>query len=112
MLGLIMSADIPATLQELTELLEKLSELREWSKLAEQEARPEVPPSFRLNNHIEEDARTAYAAFVSKALSTRIALNDPNLTVTPAQKQEWHNMLDRMQRQVRIIHSTESFIKP
>ena len=107
-----MAADIPALLQELTELFGKLSELREWAKLAEQEARPEVPPSFQLNNHIEEDTRPVYAAFVSKALSTRIALNDPNLTVTPAQKQEWQNTLDDLQNQVRLLHSTESFIRP
>ena len=112
MLGFTMSADIPAMLQELARLLEKLKELLEWAKLAEQEARPEVPPSFQLNSHVEEETRPVYAAFVSKALSTRIALNDPNLTVTPAQKQEWQNMLDRLQGQVHSMRSTETFITP
>ena len=112
MLDLVMEIDIPAALQELKELAEKLKALREWARLAEEEARPEIPPSFQLSNNLEEDARPVYAAFVSKAFSTRCALNDPNLTITPAQKQEWQNMLDELQRQVRILHSTETFIRP
>ena len=112
MLDLVMETDIPATLQELEEIAEELKALREWAKLAEEEARPEIPPSFQISNHLEEDTRPVYAAFASKALSVQIALNDPNVAVTPADKQEWHNVLERLQRQVRVLHLTESFIKP
>ena len=107
-----METDIPEALQELKELAVKLKTLREWAKLAEEEARSELPPSFQLSNNPEKDARPVYAAFVSKALGVRIALNDPNYDVTPADKREWHNMLDRLQRQVRVLHLVESFIKP
>ena len=107
-----METDIPAALHELKELAEKLKVLGEWGKLAEEEARPEIPPSFQLGNNLEEDSRPVYAAFVSKALSLRIVLNDPNFVVAPAQKNKWQIMLDRLQRQVRCLHLTESFIRP
>ena len=112
MLDLVMETDIPADLQELKELAEKLKASREWAKLDEEEARPDIPPSFQLSNHLEDDARQLYAAFASKALSVQIALNDPNFAVTPDDKQEWHNSLERLQRQVRPLHLTESFIRP
>ena len=112
MLNLVMETDIPEALQELKTVGEKLKALREWAKLAEEETRPEVPPSFQLGNHLGEDARPLYAAFVGKALSVQITLNDPNLVVTPADKGKWQNMLDHLQRQIRLLHLTESFIKP
>jgi len=112
MLDLVMETDIPATLQELKEMAEKLKALREWAKLAEEEARPGIPPSFQLSNNLEDDVRPVYAAFAGKALGVQISLNDPNFAVTPADKQEWHNVLERLQRQVRLLHLTESFIRP
>ena len=112
MLDLVMETDIPAVLQELKELAEKLKALREWVRLDEEEVRPELPPSFQLRSNLEEDVRPVYAAFVSKALSLRIALNDPSFVVAPAQKNEWQIMLDGLQRQVRCLHLTESFIRP
>ncbi len=65
-----------------------------------------------LSNNLEEDTRPVYAAFAGKALRVRIALNDPNFVVTPADKREWQDRLDRMQRQVRVLHLAESFIRP
>ena len=112
MLDLVMETDIPAALQELKTMAEKLKALREWAKLAEDEARPNLPPSFQLGSNLGEDARPLYAAFVGKALSVQITLNAPNLAVSPADKEKWQNMLDHLRKQIRLLHLTESFIKP
>ena len=106
MLDLVMETDIPAALQELKELAEKLKALREWAKLAEEEARPGIPPSFQLSNHLEDDVRPVYAAFAGKVLSVQSTLNDPNFAATPADKRKWQNMLDNLQGQIRLLHLT------
>jgi hypothetical protein len=41
-----------------------LAELREWQALADSEARPDVPPAFRINHHFDEDARDLYFQFL------------------------------------------------
>ena len=106
MLDLVMETDIPEALQELKTMAEKLKALREWAKLAEEEARPNLPPSFQLGSNLGEDTRPLYAAFVGKALSVQTTLNEPNFSVTPADKRKWQNMLDTLQGQIRLLHLT------
>ena len=99
-----MIPNIPAGLRELGNQLRKLKELEEWAKLARQEARPDVPPSFRPSNHVEEDICLNYAAFLSTNLDIREALNDPTLVIPARKRQQWQRRLGQLEQELRVIH--------
>ena len=105
-----MKPNIPAGLRDLAKILEKLKTLHEWAKLAKQEARPDVPPSFRLGNHLAEDIRIQYTAFVSTALDIREALNNPATSASPEQHRRWQRRLRQLEREAQLLDLTERFI--
>ena len=102
---------VTEALDALTETVDKLGELQEWHALEQEELRPNVPPSFRLSSHTREDALSAYSAFVAGALAIQETLNDPYLTVSPAEKRQWRKRLDGLQAHVHCIANSERFIR-
>jgi hypothetical protein len=58
-----MKDQIEVGLRELRASIKRMGELLEWKKLKEQEDRSDVPPSFRLQDHLESDIKLEEGAF-------------------------------------------------
>ena len=106
-----MAFNIPAALRQLATTLDKLKELNEWTKLARQEARPGVPPSFQLNNHLTEDIRLHYAVFVATVMDIQDVLNNPALGIPATDQNRWRRRLQKFQKQIQELDLMQSFIK-
>ena len=109
---LAMAIDIPVALDDLARIIAKIKELLEWARLEQQEARPEVPPSFRLSNHADEDLRLQCGLFVSKDLALRLILNTPSPSTPAADKAQWQRELHHLEEEVRALGLAERFISP
>jgi len=106
-----MAFNIPAALKELAGTLSKLKELDEWAKLARQEENPQVPPSFRLDNHVNSDIRLQYAVFVATVMDIQDVLNNPALGIPQNQRTRWKNKLLELQEQAGKLDIIDEFIK-
>ncbi len=102
-----MKSNIPVALRQLSAILRKIEELQEWAKLQRQERKPHQPPSFRLDNHIEEDLKIEYSAFISIALDISDALNNPSLGIPEAKRRRWINRLNQLEDSLRAIDICE-----
>lgn len=107
-----MASRIPTALRELSAILRKLRELEEWAKLERQERRPHEPPSFQPRDHLAEDLRIQYTAFISLAMDIQEALNQPGVEASPRQQRRWQRRLRELEDQLRTLGVTERFIKP
>jgi hypothetical protein len=105
-----MAFDFTAGLLGLAQIVQKLKELTEWEKLERQEARLDLPPSFRLSNHVEEELRIRHAAFISTAMSLHEALANPAPTTSLEQRERWQRRLRQVEREVQVLGLTERFI--
>lgn len=105
-----MTFDVSAGLLDLARMVAKLKELKEWQKLEQQEARPDLPPSFRPCNHVEEELRIQHAAFISTAMNLREALANPALTTSLEQRERWQRRLRHLECEVQVLGLTERFI--
>ena len=106
-----MERNIQAALRDLAKILAKLKELSEWAKLERQERRPHAPPSFQLSNHVEDDVRVQYAAFVSTTMEIQGALNDPTLGLPEAKRSRWQRRLQQIEAELRQTDLPEKFIR-
>jgi hypothetical protein len=105
-----MTFDITAGLLGLAQIVRKLKELTEWEQLERQESRLDLPPSFRLSNHVEEELRIQHAAFISAAMNLHEALANPALTTSLEQRERWQRRLRQLEREVQALGLTERFI--
>jgi hypothetical protein len=105
-----MTFDVTAGLLGLVQIVRKLKELTEWEKLERQEARLDLPPSFRLSNHVEEELRIQRAAFISTAMNLHEALANLALTASLEQRERWQRRLRQLEREVQVLGPTERFI--
>ena len=106
-----MAFNIPAALKELADTLKKLKELDEWAKLARQEENPQVPPSFRIDNHVDSDIRLQYAVFIATVMDIQDVLNNPALGIPQNHRTRWKNRLLEFQEQAQKLDIINSFIK-
>ncbi len=58
-----MKEQIEIGLRELRASIKRMGELLEWQRLREQEERSDVPPSFRLQDHLEADIKVEEGFF-------------------------------------------------
>ena len=106
-----MAFNIPAALRQLATTLDKLKELNEWTKLARQETKPGVPPSFRLNDHLTEDIRVQYSVFIATVMDIQDVLNNPALGIPAIHQTRWRRRLQELQKQIQELDLGHSFIK-
>lgn len=105
-----MTFDVTAGLLDLARMVAKLKDLKEWQKLEQQEARPDLPPSFRLCNHVEEELRLQHSAFLGLSMDLQEALNDSTLVTSPEQRARWQRRLRQLEQEVQALGLTARFI--
>jgi len=99
-----MVSNIPAALRELGAILRQLKTLNEWAKLERQEAKPHVPPSFRVSNHVDRDIRVQYAAFVSTGMDIRQELGNPAIVISSQQRNRWERRLRELELELQQLY--------
>lgn len=107
-----MQADIPGALLDLQRVAERLEELLEWHRLAQQEQRPHVPPAFQLRDHVTDELIGLYSAFLTLSGTTHRALDDPSLSDGHEQAGRWQHELRILERRVAQCRIGERFIRP
>ena len=89
---------------------DKLAELVVWKKLDEEQARPGVPPGFRINHHFQDDARELYGLFLQMDQLLRNVLSRPDHAHDWEIKGHWRQTLTGIEERVRKLRIPERFI--
>jgi len=105
-----MTISISVALQELGQVVAKVKELSEWARLEREEARPDIPPSFRMLTDTDEDLRFQLGLFVAKDLELRRLLNCISTPI--AGRTHWRQTLNHLEEQAREMGLSERFIRP
>ena len=105
-----MQVDIPGALRDLGRLVDRIAELLEWQKLAQQERRMPFSTSFDLEGHIPEDLRDLRAAFLSADMTLRELLGRDDLAPPAEQRRIWQRELEQIERRFAEYSATDAFI--
>ncbi|HOW71094.1 MAG TPA: hypothetical protein PKY77_10875 [Phycisphaerae bacterium] len=107
-----MRIDIARALRDLDQLVDRIAELVEWSRLSQQERRSPLPNSFDLNDHIDEEMLALQICFADAELNIRDVLARPDLEATEDQRRQWQQQLDHIRRRVANCLATGRFNRP
>jgi len=103
--------NIMAALKDLSKCLREIRSLLAWKELAEGEAKPGTPPSFRINHHIEEDVRHQCGFFLKTTMDLHEFLNtDGRKSLSESVQEAVRKKLRRMERRFDKLKLTERFI--
>ncbi len=104
-----MVPDINAGLDQLQLLLQRMLELIEWREVT----RPSPSfssPASHLKDHVTDDLKIQYGAFLQLAAAIRQALEVPENCPSYAQRYLWRERLTELESQVRKLQMTERFM--
>ena len=106
-----MQVDIPGALRDLNKVADRLAELLEWQKLAQQERRPHTPPAFQFPDHTRKDIVEMYGWFINLDLCMREALNRTDLGFSIDDQTRWLRRLHEIEARVHALGIVDKFIK-
>jgi hypothetical protein len=107
-----MQADIPGALRDLKTVADRIEELLEWEKLAQQERRPHVPPAFQLREHLPTEIVGLYSVFLTLSESAHRALDQANAPDACTEVADWRKTLQQLEQRVSGWRISARFIKP
>ncbi len=105
-----MYIDIPEALGALGQIVDRIAEMIEWEKLARQERRPCVPPSFQLADHFGEEMDSLCSSFISLDIDIHEALDRPDLDCSPEQRRGWRRQLLHLEKQAGELQNTAKLL--
>lgn len=107
-----MQIDIPGGLRDLGRLVDRIAELLEWQKLAQQERRLPFPTSFEWNDHLDQDISDLRATFTGADMSLRTLLSRSDLNGTREQRHAWQRHLEQIEQRLAALSATDTFNNP
>ena len=106
------SPNVQAALQDLSRCLRDIRSTLAWEELVQQEVRPDTPPSFRIDHHIDEDLRNQTGFFLKTAMDLHEVLNAESETSLSGEMREaLKKRLRRLEEQFRKLEITDRFIR-
>ena len=110
---MVFSFNVSHALRQLNAMKERICELLEWDALALSERRPGLPPSFApqtsTREHIADDIRNLYTAFLSLSSDLQHVLKRHDLVCTNDDRFEWCRQLADLGNRVSQLRITELF---
>ena len=102
--GMVFKVNIPAALQGLSRIHNRLLELVEWDQLARQEARHDLPPAFRpqtsFRKQLRDDVRSMHHHFLGLASNIGHVLSRYDFACTEDDRSAWSAWLNRLENEV------------
>ena len=106
-----MRIDVTAALRDLNRVVDRIAELIEWEKLAKQERRPHVPPSFQPADHFPEDMESLCNSLFSLDSSIHKLLDRPDLETSDEQREQWKRQLRQLEKRFGKLQFTAKLIR-
>jgi hypothetical protein len=106
--------NVEAVLRGLSQSVRQIRALLAWQELERSESKPGQPPSFRIDNHVEEDLRNEYGFFVKMALDLAEFLErtGPGTGAEDeGQRLRWKERLSRLEEEVRKLEVGAKLIR-
>lgn len=107
-----MKADVPGALRDLACLLDRIAELIEWERLAQQERKQANPSSFQLPNHFQQELNLLQASFFNLVFQVNEALARPDLEASADQLRRWKRRLAELDDRMSRLDFAAKLIKP
>ncbi len=92
--------DVSAALHDLGNVTDRIVELVEWMKLAEQEHRSPFPSALRPADDLGEDLKATYGWFVSLSANIHEALGRTEMTIRDDQRDRWFRRLEELEKRI------------
>ena len=96
-------ANIQAALRDLSKVAQRIAELREWQKLAQQERARNPHPELFVPDSDQQEIDTLCGSFMILDLDIHEALKRPDMDCTPEQKKRWQRRLAELERDFSIL---------
>jgi hypothetical protein len=104
--------NIEAGIKSLSACLREMKSLLAWAELEKTEDARGTPPSFRIDNHIEEDLRATCGFFLKRAIELHEILNGKGAPfVSLAGRANWKRRLHQVEAEFRRLDLGQRFIK-
>ena len=107
-----MCFNLEAALRDLGKVANRILELMEWEKLAQQEHRSPFPSALRPSDQLKDDIRAMYGWFISLDMSIHEVLSQPDLDVSLDKFKRWQHRLEAMEKRIHACGITDRFINP
>jgi len=108
-----MVVDVDAALVDLGRVADRIAELGEWDRLADEERRSPFPSALLPADDLREDIRALYGWFLDLDTKIREVLKRSELIVPSMDLWEgWWQRLRKLEEQVRECRVHERFINP
>ena len=104
-------ADLEAGLRSLRKSLRQIKALLAWEQLKQAEARPNQPPSFTLNEPVEEDLKSEYSFFLFTSVQIHNALSDITANTSETNLRQIKHELAKIERQFHSLGLQQRFYK-
>ena len=102
--------DVSAALADLNNVTDRIAELVEWIKLAEQEHQSIFPSAMPPADDLVDELKVMYGRFVSLSANIHEALNRKEITILENQRIRWFRRLEALDKRIdasgvqRLIH--------
>lgn len=101
-------ADLDVGLKSLRKSLRQIKALLAWEQLKQAEARPNQPPSFTLNEPMEEDLKSEYSFFLFTSVQIH---SDITANTSIANLRQIKHELAKIERQFHSLGLQQRFYK-
>lgn len=93
-------------LRTLQNSFEKIKSLLAWRQLKLAEGRPGLPPSFVIDDRVEEDLRNEYSRFTAMLADFRSILNNTHTFIPTDRRRNLRRRLCELESQVRSLEAS------
>jgi hypothetical protein len=109
----MVDADLEVGLRSLRQSLRRIKALLAWQDLKQAEAKPGLPPAFRITDSIDADLKNEYSFFLFTAVEMRGLLSDSTaLNVSEEKREHFKKQLLRIDNQLRSLDIPARFYPP
>ena len=98
-----MKVDIPGALRELSRVVNRVAELREWQKLAAQERATRPGHLILIPDSDQQEIDTLSGSFMMLDLDVHGVLARSDLECTPEERKRWQSRLGGLERDLSIL---------
>ena len=93
-------------LRTLQNSFEKIKSLLAWRQLKLAESRPGLPPSFVIDDRVEEDLRNEYSRFTATLADVKSILNNTHTFIPTDRRRNVRHQLWALESQVRSLEAS------
>ena len=96
--------DLEAGLRSLRQSLNQIKAFLAWEQLKQAEAKPGIPPAFKIYDPTETDLRNEYSLFLSTSVQIHSILDDSTVDIPEEKREAIRRQLAKTEQQAHSLN--------